>query len=68
VHTEGERAYVERLSGEQVEQADVTLGMMTDTEVEITDGLQEGDKIVIVPGPAEDQQRRGPLGLFGGGN
>jgi HlyD family secretion protein len=68
VHTEGERAYVERLSGEQVEQADVTLGMMTDTEIEITAGLREGDEVVVVPGPAEDQQRRGPLGLFGGGN
>jgi HlyD family secretion protein len=68
VHTEGERAYVERLSGEQVEQADVTLGMMTDTEIEITAGLREGDEVVVVPGPAEGQQRRGPLGLFGGGN
>jgi HlyD family secretion protein len=67
VHTEGEQAYVERLSGGQIKRVDVTLGMMTDTAVEITEGLQGGDEVIVVSGPIEEEQR-GPFGLFGGGN
>jgi multidrug efflux pump subunit AcrA (membrane-fusion protein) len=67
VHTEGEQAYVERLSGGQIKRVDVTLGMMTDTAVEITEGLQGGDEVIVVSGPVEEEQR-GPFGLFGGGN
>jgi HlyD family secretion protein len=66
VHSEGERAYVERLADGQVEQVDITLGMMTDTEVEITDGLAEGDVVVVVPGAEPDDGPRMP-GFFGGG-
>jgi len=47
VHTEGERAYVNRVAGDQVEQVAVELGLMTDTEIEITSGLAEGDVVVV---------------------
>lgn len=69
VHTEGERVYVEveRVVGNRVEEVDVILGMMTDTEAEITAGLDEGDVVRVVP-RAESGAGRGMFGPFGGGN
>ena len=74
VHAEGERAYVDRLAGDQVERMEVTLGMMTETEIEITGGLSEGpalslaegDVVVVVPG-AQGSGGGVPFGMFGGG-
>ncbi len=66
VHTEGERAYVNRLAGGQVEQVDVTLGLMTDTETEITGGLSEGETVVVVA-RAESESSSGMPMMFGGG-
>ena len=57
VKTEGEHAYVDRLVGGQVERVEVKLGMMTETEVEITSGVAEGDVVVVV-GCAHPGQRR----------
>jgi len=69
VHTEGERAYVYRLVGGQAEQVEVTLGMMTDTEVEITGGLAEGDEVSVVAAPTQGSTSGfGPGGMFGGGD
>ncbi|HIP95840.1 MAG TPA: efflux RND transporter periplasmic adaptor subunit, partial [Anaerolineae bacterium] len=70
VHTERERAYVYRLVGGQIEQVEVTLGMMTDTEVEITSGLAEGDVVSVVAAPTQDStgQGFGPRGIFGRGD
>jgi multidrug efflux pump subunit AcrA (membrane-fusion protein) len=62
VHTEGELAYVYRLSGGQTEQVEVTLGMMTDTEVEVTSGLAAGDVVVVV---ASSQDSPGGFGSGG---
>ena len=66
IHTEGERAYVDRLAGDQVERVAVELGMMTETEIEITGGLSEGDVVVVVPG-AQGSGGGGMFGMFGGG-
>ena len=54
----------------------VELGMMTDTEVEITGGLAEGpalrlvegDVVVVVAAPTRDTGNglHSPLGMFGG--
>ena len=66
IHTEGERAYVDRLAGDQVERVEVTLGVMTETEIEITSGLAEGDVVVVVPG-AQGSGGGGMFGMFGGG-
>ena len=44
--------------------------MMTETEVEIVDGLSEGDvvSVVAVPeGGGQVEQEMGPMRLFGGG-
>ncbi len=69
VHTEGDLAYVYRLSGGQTEQVAVTLGMMTDTEVEIISGLSEGDVVSVVAAPTQDSGPGfGPGRMFGGGN
>jgi multidrug efflux pump subunit AcrA (membrane-fusion protein) len=57
---------VDRLVDGQVEQVDVTLGMMTNTEVEITDGLAEGDVVIVAPSAEPTDGPRMP-GFFGGG-
>jgi multidrug efflux pump subunit AcrA (membrane-fusion protein) len=70
VKTEGEHAYVDRLVGGQVERVEVKLGMMTETEVEITSGVAEWD-VVIVAGGAPTQGSGDsvpmPLRILGGG-
>ena len=74
VEVEGERAYVQRLAGDQIEQVAVELGMVTETEVEITGdvaegpalSLVEGDVIVTVPS-AQGSAGGGMFGMFGGG-
>ena len=72
VHTEGGRAYVERVGDGGVEQVKVTLGMTTDTEAEIIGGLSEGDVVLVVAGATRDSSRSmaGPMpgGPFAGGN
>jgi multidrug efflux pump subunit AcrA (membrane-fusion protein) len=52
VHTDGGRATVDRVIGDQIERVEVTLGLMTDTEIEITSGLSEGDVVVVVASAA----------------
>ncbi|MBN1887834.1 MAG: efflux RND transporter periplasmic adaptor subunit [Thermoflexales bacterium] len=64
VHTEGEQAYIDRLAGDQTERVTVELGMMTDTQVEITGGLAEGDKVIVVAAPSAERSQG--FGLFGG--
>lgn len=54
VETVGGRTFVQRLAGGGIERVEVTLGLMTAAEVEITGGLAEGDAIVVVPGPVQD--------------
>jgi HlyD family secretion protein len=68
VHTEEGRAYVDRRVGEEVEQVEVALGLMTDTEIEIADGLSEGDVVLVVSSTAggSDDMMPGPVGMFGG--
>ena len=78
VHTEGGHAYVDRLAGGQIERVEVELGMMTETEVEITGGLAEGpalslvegDVVVVVPGPTRDtgSELPGPFRMLHGGD
>jgi hypothetical protein len=53
-----------------VERVEVTLGLTTDTEAEITSGLAEGDVVVLVAGPSQDPGARipGPMGRFMGGD
>jgi len=58
VHSEGESVYVERVVGGQTQRVPVTLGLVTETEAEIVDGLNEGDLVQLVSLPVE--QTTGP--------
>ncbi len=66
VHVEEGLAYVDRLAGGQVERVEVTLGLMTDTEIEITGGLSEGETVVVVARVESGPSFGGPM-MFGGG-
>jgi HlyD family secretion protein len=69
VKTEGERAYVDRLVGDQLQRVQVSLGLMTDAEIEVTDGLSAGDTVAVVASAAQNDSDMpsGPMGMFGGG-
>ncbi|MEA3342135.1 MAG: efflux RND transporter periplasmic adaptor subunit [Chloroflexota bacterium] len=67
ISSEGERSYITRLAGGRPERVEVELGLTTETEIEITTGLSEGDVVVVAGGASEDTQRpSGPMGMFGG--
>jgi RND family efflux transporter MFP subunit len=66
VHVEQGLAYVDRLVEGQVERVEVTLGLMTDTEIEITGGLSEGETVVVVASAESGPSFSGPM-MFGGG-
>ena len=65
VETEGGRAHVWRLSGDEFERTEVTLGLMTDTDVEVTRGLAEGDVVSVTPGPTGKRVQTQLPGLMG---
>jgi len=68
VETEGEQAYVWRVTPDGNERVSVTLGLMTDTEVEILSGLSEGEEVVVYAGPEQraNVEYQGLRGVFGG--
>ena len=67
IQSEGGKSYVWRQSSDGFEKVEVALGMTTDTEVEITTGLLEGDVVSVVAVPQSSGQRpSGPMGMFGG--
>jgi len=73
VHVEDGRAFVERLVGDQIERVEVTLGLTTAVEAEVTNGLVEGDVVVVVAGAERDsggQMMPGgsPMRFMGGGS
>ena len=69
INSESGSAYVNRVNGDKTEQVEVTLGIVTDTEVEITSGLSEGDVVSVAAQPtrSRDQGFGPPEGMFGGG-
>jgi len=60
------RTYVNRVLDGEIEGVDVVLGLTSDTEAEIVEGLAEGD-VVLVGTPAAERASQGFRGLFGGG-
>ena len=69
IQSESGKSYIWRQSADGFERVEVTLGVMTETEVEITSGLSEGDMVSVVASPAQGggQPGWGPGGMFGGG-
>jgi len=70
VQSDDGKSYVWRRSSDGFEKVEVTLGMMTETEIEITGGLSEGDVVSVVASPSQGggQPAFGPMRFFGGGN
>jgi HlyD family secretion protein len=70
IQSENGKSYVWRQSADGLEKAEVWLGVMTETEVDIVSGLSEGDVVSVVASPAQGggQPGWGPGGMFGGGS
>lgn len=68
VETAGGEAWVERWAGDHSVRVPVGLGLVTETAIEITAGLAEGDEILVVPAPvAAPASFPNPLRMLGGG-
>lgn len=66
IETEGGQAYATRVTATGSERMAVTLGLITDTQVEILGGLEEGDVVTVYANPAQDADvMSNPM--FGGG-
>ena len=66
IETEGGQAYVTRVTASSSERVAVTLGLITDTQVEILSGLNEGDVVTVYANPVQDSEvMKNPM--FGGG-
>jgi hypothetical protein len=54
VETEDGQAYVTRVTASGSERVAVTLGLITDTQVEILSGINEGDVVTVFANPVQD--------------
>lgn len=66
VETEDGQAYLTRVSGAATERVQVTMGLITDTQVEILSGIREGDLVTVYADPVQDSQLMSSP-MFGGG-
>jgi multidrug efflux pump subunit AcrA (membrane-fusion protein) len=69
IETEGGQAYVTRVTatGREAERVAVTMGLITDTQIEILSGINEGDVVTVYANPVQDTElMKNPM--FGGGN
>lgn len=66
IETEGGQAYVTRITAAGSQRVSVTLGLVTDTQIEILSGVFEGDVVAVYANPVQDSslQTKSP---FGGG-
>jgi multidrug efflux pump subunit AcrA (membrane-fusion protein) len=66
IETEGGQAYVTRVTATGSERVAVTLGLITDTQIEILSGINEGDVVTVYANPVQDTElMNNPM--FGGG-
>ena len=56
VETEGGQAYLTRVTVSGTERVAVTMGLITDTQIEILSGIEEGDVITVYANPVQDTQ------------
>lgn len=54
VETEGGQVYVTRVTVSGSEHVVVTMGLVTDTQIEILSGLEEGDVVTVYANPIQD--------------
>lgn len=68
VHSEDGGTYVWRQAGDGFQSVEVKLGVTNDTQVEISQGLSEGDVVSVasVPEGGEQNAAFGPIRFFGG--
>jgi len=56
IETEGGQAYLTQVTGAGTERVAVTMGLITDTQIEILSGIEEGDVITVYANPVQDTQ------------
>jgi multidrug efflux pump subunit AcrA (membrane-fusion protein) len=58
IETEGGQAYLTRVtdSGREAERVAVTMGLITDTQIEILSGIEEGDVVTVYANPVQDTE------------
>ena len=66
VETEGGQAYLTRVTASGSERVAVTLGLITDTQIEILSGIEEGDVVTVYANPVQETQLMNSP-IFGGG-
>jgi multidrug efflux pump subunit AcrA (membrane-fusion protein) len=56
VETEGGQAYLTRVTVSGTERVAVTMGLITDTQIEILSGIEEGDVVTVYANPVQDTE------------
>jgi multidrug efflux pump subunit AcrA (membrane-fusion protein) len=56
VETEGGQAYLTRVTVTGSERVAVTLGLITDMQIEILSGIEEGDVVTVYANPVQDTE------------
>lgn len=68
VETEGGQAFVSLQTDAGSQRVPVTLGLITNTQIEILSGLSEGDLVAVYANPVQDTALQNGMGdIFGGG-
>ena len=66
IETEGGQAYLTRVTASGFERVAVTMGLITDTQIEILSGINEGDVVTVYANPVQDTELMSNP-MFGGG-
>ena len=66
IETEGGQAYLTRVTASGFERVAVTMGLLTDTQIEILSGINEGDVVTVYANPVQDTELMSNP-MFGGG-
>lgn len=66
IETEGGQAYLTRVTASGSERVAVTMGLITDTQIEILSGINEGDVVTVYANPVQDTELMSSP-IFGGG-
>ena len=56
IETEGGQAYLTQVTATGSERVAVTMGLITDTQIEILSGIEEGDVVTVYANPVQDTE------------